>query len=111
MDEEEEKVARVVVKEVEEVEMMQQARGKWERKREFSQLMVEKWLRVMLEVVAVDRELGRKRKTRRKTIEKKTKTVEEGLKVHSRYLKIRSPTRRIEMTHSQRPTRRTAKTH
>ena len=41
--------------------------------------------------------------------EKVTKTVEEGLKVHSRYLKIRSPTRRIEMTHSQRRTKRTAK--
>ena len=110
-EEEEEKVARVVVKEEEEVEMKQQARGKLERKRELSQLKEEKWLRAMLEVVAVDREPGRKRKTRRRTTKIETKKVEEGWKDHSRYLKIRSPTRMTEMTHSQRPTKKTARTH
>ena len=76
VEEEGEKVAKVVVKEVEEVEMMQQARVKLERKRELHQLKVEKWLKAML--VVVDRELGRKRRTRRRTTKIKTKKVEEG---------------------------------
>jgi len=79
VEEEGEKVAKVVVKEVEEVEMMQQARVKLERKRELHQLKVEKWLKEMLAVVvAVDKELGRKRRTRRRTTKIKTKKVEEG---------------------------------
>ena len=79
VEEEGEKVAKVVVKEVEEVEMMQQARVKLERKRELHQLKVEKWLKAVLAVVVVvDRELGRKRRTRRRTIKIKTKKVEEG---------------------------------
>ena len=68
-EEEGEKVARVVEKEVGEVEMM-----KLERKRELRQLKVEKWLKV--EVVVV-RELGRKRRTRRKATKIRTKKVEE----------------------------------
>jgi len=78
VEEEGEKVAKVVVKKVEGVEMMQQARVKLERKRELHQLKVEKWLKAMLVVVVVDRELGRKRRTRRRTTKIKTKKVEEG---------------------------------
>ena len=102
VEEEEERVARVVEKEV---KMMQQARVKLKRN---SQLKVENWLKAILVVAAAARELGRKRRTRRRITKTKTEKVEEGA---SRSLKIRSPTSRTEMTLSQRPTKRTAKRH